>query len=164
MIVFYTNPNTLKLPYGAVKKVKLRDRDGQVIYDAKGNIKLINKKEAKYVRFIPGKNTISSELWVKVVEYNKKNWDYYSTILNVFKGKVDVKTEIEIGANEDEININELAASEMKELVENTMDGKDIDRYLKNENKRDKPRSSVVKAIKRRKATISEADKAFSKE
>jgi len=52
----------------------------------------------------------------------------------------------------------------MKELVENTMDEKDINRYLKNENKRDKPRPSVIKEIKRRKATISEADKAFNKE
>lgn len=164
MIVFYVNPNTLKLPYETIIKVESRDKDNQLIYDAKGNVKFINKKEAAYIKFVPGKNTISNDLWVKVVEYNKKNWDYYSTILNVFKGKIDPKTEIVIGENEDEISIDGLSAVEMKELVENTMDEKDIDRYWKAENKRDKPRPSVVKVIKRRKATISEADKAFNKE
>ena len=164
MIVFYKNPNTLKLPYETIIKVESRDRDNNLIYDAKGNVKLINKKEAAYVKFIPGRNTISNDLWVKIVEYNKKNWDFYSTILNVFKGKVDPKTEIEIGEDEDSINIDTLSAPEMKELVENTMDVKDINRYLKNENKRDKPRPSVIKEIKRRKATISEVDKAFNKE
>ena len=86
MIVFYTQPNTLSLPYKTIKKIELKDDKGQLVYDAKGNIKLINKIEAAYVRFVPGKNTITNELWVKIVEYNKKNWDYYSTILNVFKG------------------------------------------------------------------------------
>ena len=164
MIVFYTNPNTLKLPYEITEKVELRDRDGLLQYDAKGNIKQVNKKGAAYVKFIPGRNTISKDLWVKIVEYNKRNWDFYSTILNVFKGQVDPKTEIVIGESEDSINIDTLSASEMNELVENTMDEKDITRYLKNEKKRDKPRPSVIKTIKRRKATISEADKAFNKE
>jgi len=164
MIVFYTQPNTLSLPYEIIKKIELKDDKGQPVYDGKGNVKLINKKEADYVRFVPGKNTITNELWIKIVEYNKKNWDYYSSILNVFKGKVDAKTKIEIGENEDEINIDLLSTSEMNALAENTMDINDVNRYLKNENKRDRPRPSVLKTIKKRKATISKADKAFDKE
>ena len=162
MIVFYTQPNTLKLPYEIIKKVEARDRNGLLIYDEKDNIKLISKKDAEYFVFIPGKNTISNKLWIKIVEYNKRNWEYYSTILRVFKGKVDKKTEIEIGENEDRINLDTLNVLEMKELIENTMDIDDIDRYLKVEKKRDEPRSSILKTIKMRKAKISEADKAFN--
>lgn len=164
MIVFYTQPNTLKLPYKVIKKVELRDKDGLLIHDEKGNVKLINKEGAEYFNFIPGKNTISKELWIKIVDYNKRNWEHYSTILRVFKAKIDKKTEIEVGENEDKINLDTLSVLEMKELIENTMDVEAINRYLKIENKRDKPRSSILKTIRTRKIKISEADKAFNKD
>jgi len=161
MIVFYERPNSCTLPYKVIKKVEVRDKNGQIVYDDKGNVKTINKNGFEYFKFVPGKNIISPALWVKVVAYNRKNWDHYSTILKVFKGEFDKKTNVEIGADEDKINLDDLSPSEMNQLVENTMDYNDIIRYEKKEKSKDRPRQSVLKMIKRRKAIISEVDKAF---
>jgi hypothetical protein len=162
MIIFYVKPNILNLPYKVTRKIELRDKQNNPVFDENGKIRLVEKDFAEYHKFIPGKNCISKELWLKIVDYNKKNMEYYSTILKIFKPKIDEDTQEEIGENEDFINLKTLSVKEMKDLIENTMDIKDIDRYLKNEKERDRVRPSIIKAINNKKAQISEADEALS--
>ena len=164
MIVFYSKPNVMSLPYEVIKLVELRDKENQLVYDKSGKVRMVEKKSAEYFKFIPGKNKISKELWLKIVDYNKEDWDYYSTILTIFRPIIDEETKAEVGEEDDKINIKTLNAREMRDLVENTMDINEINRYLKIEKERDKTRPSVMKAIKSRKAQITKADEAFSKD
>lgn len=164
MIVFYSNPNTLSLPYKVTKKVELRDKNNLPIFDGTGNVKLVEKDFAEYYKFVPGKNIITKELWLKIVEYNKDDMDYYNTVFQIFKPKIDVKTNNEIGEDENKINLKTLSTKEMKDLIENTMELPDIDKYLKHEKGRDKIRPSIMKAIKNRKIEITKADEALVKD
>jgi len=164
MIVFYERPNALYLPYKVTKKVELRDVQNQLIYDKDGKVKLIEKSFAEYFTFSPGKNIISKELWLKIVEYNKENMEYYSTILKIFRSKIDEETNKEIGEDENKINLRTLNTIEMKDLIRNSMDIKDIQKYLKFEKERDKIRPSIIKEIKIRKIKINKADEALIKD
>ena len=181
MIVFYNRPNTLSLPYPTIQKVEFRDNQNKRVYDANGKVKLIDKIVPVYFKFIPGKNTISKELWLQIAEYNKEDWDHYRTILNVFRAKtieIEQKAsddiglsntksaeplEVEIGENEEEIKLENLNTKEFRDLIENTMIIDDLKVYLKYETGRDKPRSFIIKAIKSRKARINKADEIMTK-
>jgi len=163
MIIFYSRPNTLSLPYIVTRQIELRDGQNQLVYDKDGNVKKVNKDYSEYFRFIPGSNSISAELWLKIVECNKKNMEHYSSVLKIFKPKIDKKTDEVIGEDENNINERTLDASEIKDLINNTMNINDINKYFKYERERDKVRPSVMKAIKLRKAQITKADEAFSK-
>lgn len=164
MIVFYEQPNVLYLPYKVTKKAELRDAQNQLIYDKDGKIKLIEKDSAEYFTFIPGKNIISKELWLKIVEYNKEDMEYYSTVLKIFRSRIDEETNEEIGEDEDKINLKTLNTTEMKNLIRNSMDIEDIQKYLKFEKERDKIRPSIIKEIKIRKVKINKADEALIKD
>lgn len=163
MIVFYNKENTLSLPYNKVIKVHQRDDKNRLVFDKDGNPKLINKDTAKYFKFIPGKNTISKELWLKIVEYNKEDMEYYKSILSVFMPEIDEKTQEEIGKDESEIDLRSLNQIQFKDLIKNTMDLADISKYLKFE-KGNKARPQVLKVIKKRQAQINKADEAIFKE
>jgi len=162
MIIFYQKPNILSLPFKVIRKIELRDKDNKPILDDEGKPKLIDKDFAEYFKFVPGKNSISKELWLKIVEYNKEDMDYYSTVLTIFKPKIDEETEEEIGEDDENINIKELNAREMKDLVENTMTIGDLVYYEKTERERDKPRKTILNALRKQKDAISAADEAFS--
>jgi len=165
MIVIYNQPNIFHLPYYTIKKVQKKDKNNIPIIDEKtGEQKLISKKVTEYHTFIPGKNIISREKWLDIVEYNKNDMEYYEPILKPFKPIVDKETQIEIGTDEINIDYKKLKTNEMLNIVENTFDKKELEIYLKNEKKRDNPRIAIKKAIKSQMIIVSEAEEALEKD
>lgn len=161
MIVFYKNANVLNLPYKVTNIVELRDEKNVPVYDSNGKIKLVEKDAYKYFRFIPGKNIITEELWKNISECNKDDMDHYSTILSVFRPKQNDDIDMEIGENEEDIDLSKLSTREFRELIENTMELNEINKYFDYEKSRDKVRPSVIKTIRLMKTKISKADQAI---
>ena len=165
MIVIYTQPNALHLPYYVIVKVQKKDKNNRPIIDDKtGESKLIDKKITEYHTFIPGKNYLSKEKWLSIVEYNKDDMDYYSSILKPFKPIVDKESQVEIGVDESKIDFSKLKTRDMVEIAENTMVLADLEKYLVMEKKRDKPRPAVKRAIKDQIVLVSEAEIALDKD
>jgi hypothetical protein len=164
MLVFYENPNTLSLPYPVLRKVEVRDSNGTVRLDSKNKPIFEEKEIPKYFKFVPGKNSISTKLWKEIVKYNEEDWDHYSTLLTVFRAHVDDKTGIEVGINEEKIDLTDLSTSEFKMLIKNTMDVDDLKRYKKFEMNRDKRRKVILDSIESMLDEISLADKEINKE
>lgn len=113
MIIIYDKANTLTLPY---------DDNGRV----------------RYIKFVPGKNEVASEVWESVKEYNTVRMEHYARYLKPLN---------EQAAGDDGIKYDELSAAEVQELIENTMEISELEEIRSNENKRDKPRKSVLNAI-----------------
>lgn len=165
MIVLYSQPNLLKLPYEIIKKVQARDKNNSPIINEKTDKpKLIEKKSAEYFTFVPGRNNISKELWVKIYEYNLEDMEFYSSILKPFKPIVDKETQLEVGTDESKLDIIKLKTRDMITLITNTMNTKDLNTYKENEKKRDKPRKAIMDAIKNQIVLINEVDEALVKD
>lgn len=165
MIVIYSKENIFHLPFYTTKKVQKKDKSGIPIIDDKtGEPKLINKSVTEYHTFIPGKNHISKERWLSIVEYNKKDMEHYEEILKPFKPIIDKDTQVEIGTDEKDIDYKKLKTREMQEIIENTFDKKELELYLKNEKGRDKPRINLLRAIKDQLIIVSDAEEALEKD
>jgi len=164
MIVLYKNPNTLSLPYAEKREVELKDEKGIIVLGEDNLPKTITKKVPVYFKFVPGKNIITPDLWKKIVKYNIEDWDYYSTILEVFLPIEDKKTGIIIGTDELKIDLNEVQTLDFKELIEYTMDADDLKSYLKKEKSKDRPRKVIIDAIKSQLNQISIADEIINEE
>lgn len=142
MIVFYTKPNTLTLPY---------------IEEINGN------KVNSFYKFIPGKNEIDKNIWLNIVKAAGDDMEYYNTILKVFQPKEDEKTGEEIGEEIENVDISQLNIHEFKELIENTMEKEPLYDYLDFERKRTRPRTSILSALKDRITKISDAEEILRK-
>jgi len=138
MIVFYSLPNTMTLPY------------------------VINKVKGSY-RFIPGKNHIAQDIWTSIVKAAGDSMDYYNTVLRVFQPILNESTQIEVGEEFENVDLTELNVRDMKELIENTMDSKELIRYEVLEKDRDRPRTSILKALKDRIRVVSDVENKLSK-
>jgi hypothetical protein len=147
MIVFYSKPNMLSLPY-----------------------KNPATGVQEFFRFIPGKNHIPEKTWLEVVKASKKRMSYYETVLSVFQPKdsIEIKGEtedgeeildIEIGKDEKEIDYDSLNARDMVALVENTMEFKELEHLERVEKNRAKPRKTVMDKLQEKIAQVNEVDK-----
>jgi len=163
MIVIYAKPNALHLPYYVIIKAQKLDKNNKPVIDDKGEPKFIDKRITEYHTFIPGKNYLSKEKWLSIVEYNKDDMDHYLSILKPFKPTIDKESQVEIGIDENKIDFSKLRTKDMVELVENTMALEDLDKYLTMEKKRDKPRTAVKRAIKDQIVLVNEAEVALDK-
>lgn len=170
MIVFYNKSNLLRLPYNTTVEVELRDEKNIPVIDKEtGRVKMVKKDYPEYVMFKPGENSISPELWEKICRYNAEDMSFYNSILKVFNPvetkRVEIsnqeEVEVEIGQEEDEIDLSKLKTTDFKELIENTMEMKKLHKYFKFESSRDKPRASLVRAIRDQKTQIDNIDKAM---
>jgi len=172
MIIFYNKPNLLKLPYNTVKLVGLRDKKNIPVIDEETHkVKMVERNVPEFFIFKPGENIISPELWEKICEYNAEDMDHYLSMLKVFnpiktkriEAKNEEEIEVEIGQEEDKIDLSKLKLRDFKELIENTMEMKKLHEYFKFENSRDKPRPAIMSVIKDQKIQIANADKAIEK-
>lgn len=153
MIIFYKKANILSLPY---------DSDGATKESQDG--KIVDKPKIGYFDFIPGRNNIHKDIWLKIIEYNKEDMDYYKSILTIFQPKIDDKTKEEVGEEEEKINISSLNIHDMLELIENTVERDELSRYYDLEKERKKPRTPIVRAIKSRDKEIEDIEKILKKE
>ena len=149
MIIFYSKPNTLTLPY-VNEKTKLQS----------------------FFRFVPGKNHVPEKTWLAIVKAANKRMTHYDTILNVFQPKetVEVKGEtedgeeiisVDVGKDEKSIDYESLNAKDMNALVENTMELKELEHLQRMEKDRAKPRKSVLTSLGEKIAQINEIEELF---
>ena len=138
MIVFYNKPNLLILPYVDPEK-----------------------KENRKFKFVPGNNTIEKEVWLAIRQAHPNSIDYYDTLLKVFQPIVDEETKEVVGVPEDEIDYTRLNIREMAELIDNTMDRKELLNLKKLEKERAKPRNTVKKLIKEKLKQINAIEEAI---
>lgn len=151
MIVFYSNPNTLTLPY------------------------IDSNSQSKFFKFLPGKNHMSETIWLAVVKAAGKNIGYYETVLSVFQPRKSIEIEIpknedgeevmeiEVGKDEQEIKYSNLNVRDMSELIENTMDGEELKDYMKMEKNRAKSRVTIMRLLEEKIAQISEIEEVLKK-
>lgn len=167
MIVIYNRPNVLKLPYKTTIKVQQHNKDNSPAFNEDGNPIMINKELPEYFSFVPGKNSISADLWLKIVDYNRDDMDHYNTLLKVFRPESETEIEtgatVEIGSDEENLDLSKLSTKEFRELIENTMEIEDLNKYFIFENSRDKIRPSIIRSIKTMKNNVTKADNAVSK-
>jgi len=153
MIIFYKKANILSLPYSNGETSK-GSEDG----------KIVDKPKIEYFDFIPGRNNINIDTWLKIVEYNKDDMDYYKSILTIFRPKIDDKTKEEVGEEEEKIDISSLDIHDMLELIENTTERDELSRYYDLEKERKKPRTPIIRKIKKRDKEIEDIEKVLKKE
>lgn len=122
MVIIYDKANTLNLPY--------TEESGAV----------------KYVKFVPGKNEVTKEIWDAVVEYNETRMEHYCRFLRPLN---------EEAAGDGGIDYAKLSVKELSELIENTMDVGELGDIEKAETQRDKPRKSILKEIDKQIEAIS---------
>ena len=132
IVVIYDKANTLSLPY--------------VTGEGK-------KRAVKYFKFVPGKNVVPSEVWDAInAELGEDRMANHARYLK--PSEIEVKEDG--GIDFDSIK----NATEMCDLIENTMNLDELARIKVYEDNRDKPRKSVLSAIEDQIGEIEKFNKA----
>ncbi len=132
MIIIYDKANTLTLPYT----------------DEKRNV--------RYLKFVPGRNEVESEIWKAIVEYNEKRFEYYERFLHALD---------EVAAGDGGIDYAGLSVKDLSKLIGNTMNLDQLGAVEAAENGREKgPRTSVLKEIEKQIDKLSAFDKQIADE
>jgi len=106
---------------------------------------IINGKVSTF-DFLPGRNQIEAKVFDAIKIYNKKRFEnHYQFILKPFSPPGAIKKN-DIG--DEEIIIFKLDAPSFVDLISNTNEIKLLKDYIKSEEKRDRPRNTILKAIK----------------
>lgn len=130
MIVIYDKANTLNLSYS----------------DDKGAI--------QYKMFVPGENTVASEVWKAIIEANKERFEHYGKFLYALN---------EEAAGDGPIDYAALKPKELSDLINNTMDFDKLGEIESAENGRDKPRKAVLTEIESQIKKIADRVEKFEK-
>jgi len=121
MIIFYDKPNMLSLPYTI------------------GGAQL-------YCAFRPGRNDVADDTWDAIKSQNQQRIDdCYGMFLREFIPRVQIKQPEKFDV--ENIDITILSQPEALDLIENTMEIEDLEKYLDAEKKRKPQRKMVKKAI-----------------
>lgn len=132
MIIIYDKANTLTLPYS----------------NEKGNV--------KYVKFVPGRNDVDSEIWNAILKCNKKRFEHYGKFLRALD---------EEAAGDNGIDYAALSVKDLSELIENTYDINKLGDIEAAEKSREKgERKSVLKDIEKQLDALSAFDKKIEDE
>ena len=120
-----------------------------IIYDKANTLNLYYTDESGAVKcnkFVPGENDIAKVIWDAIVKYNEVRMEYYGRFLHA----LDEKAAGDGGIDYAALNVNDL-----RELIENRMDVDKLIEIETAENKRSKPRQSILKAIDKQVEAIS---------
>ena len=132
MIIIYDKANTLTLPYSTEK----------------GNV--------KYVKFVPGRNDVDSEIWNAILRCNEKRFEHYGKFLRALD---------EEAAGDNGIDYAALSTRDLSELIENTMDIDKLADIESAEKSREKgERKSVLKEIEKQINKLAAFDKKIADE
>ncbi len=120
-----------------------------IIYDKANTLNLPYVDEVKgvsYYKFVPGENDVEKVIWDAIKEYNKTRMEHYERFLLALDEKA---------AGDGGIDYAALSVKDLCELIENRMDIDKLAEIESAENKRDKPRQSILKAINKQIEAIS---------
>lgn len=120
-----------------------------IIYDKANTLNLpyIDESGAvKYFKFVPGENEVAKTIWDAIKEYNEVRMEHYERFLHALD---------EVAAGDGGIDYASLSVKDLCELIENRMDIDKLAEIEAAENKRDKPRNSILKAINKQIEAIS---------
>ena len=120
-----------------------------IIYDKANTLNLPYTAESgavKYYKFVPGENDVEKVIWDAIKEYNEKRMEHYERFLHALN---------EEAAGDGSIDYAALSVKDLCELIENRMDIDKLAEIEAAENKRDKPRQSILKAINKQIEAIS---------
>lgn len=132
MIIIYDKANTLTLSYNTEK----------------GNV--------KYVKFVPGRNDVDSEIWNAIVKTNEKRFEHYGKFLYALD---------EEAAGDNGIDYGALSPKKLSELIENSMDIDKLAEIEAAEKGREKgPRTAVLKEIEKQLKAFADLDKKIADE